>query len=73
MFFALITGNRGSKRDEVIAGQIDEENEIEKTSTIAALLEEQLKKEELTILSEKNLVAAVDEFVHKNEKTAIEE
>ncbi len=67
----IFTGGRG-KRDE-ISGQIDEENEPEKSSTIAALLEEQLKKEQLVILSEKNLVAAVDEFVHKNEKDAIAE
>jgi len=42
-------------------------------STIASLLEDQLKQEKLSILSEKNLVAAVNEFVDKNEKEAISE
>ena len=51
----------------------DKDDEQEEISTIASLLEDQLKQEKLLILSEKSLVAAVNEFVDKNEKEAISE
>ena len=51
----------------------DKDDEQEEISTIASLLEDQLKQEKLSILSEKSLVAAVNEFVDKNEKEAISE
>ena len=41
--------------------------------TIASLLRETLLQDRLALLSEKNLVEAVDEFVGKNEKEAISE
>ena len=68
------SGDRLSDEEGVDGvGYIDDEDERVRTSTIASLLEERLKKEKLRILSDKSLVAAVQEFVDKSEKDAIAE
>lgn len=56
---------------EVVDGRADDEEG--EHNTISSLLKETLVRDRLVLLSEKNLVEAVDDFVVKNEKEAISE
>ena len=53
-----------------LEGISDEQGEHQ---SIASLLKETLQQNKLALLSEKNLVEAVNDFVDKNEKEAIAE
>ena len=78
-FFWLTVGGKSSNGRRLEGGEeeegddLDEADEQQRTSTIASLLEDQLKREELRILSDKSLVSAVNEYVDKSEKDAITE
>lgn len=65
-------GGSHSDSNEIIEGMAADDEEGGH-QTIASLLKESLLQDRLSLLSEKNLVEAVDEFVEKNERESISE
>ena len=73
IFDILHTAARQNAATDLTDFQGANEDEGGQHQTIATLLKETLLRDKLNLLSEKNLVEAVNEFVDKNEKDAISE